>query len=80
VHEPSSVLPGTYTMYKRVLTFLNKHNMISEAQNGIREKKKYSTQTFIEDFQKTLDNKLLVMDIYLYLTKAFDGPCHSSGG
>jgi hypothetical protein len=44
------------------VTFLNKHNMISEAQNGFREKKciNTATQTFIEDIQKALDNKLLV--------------------
>jgi hypothetical protein len=48
--------------------------MISEAQNGIREKKSTNTaiQTFIEDIQKALDKKLLVMGIVLDLTKAFD--------
>jgi hypothetical protein len=35
--------------------------MISEAQNGLREKKSTNTatETFIEDIQKELDNKLL---------------------
>jgi hypothetical protein len=49
--------------------------MISEAQNGLREKKSTNTaaQTFIEDVQKSLDNnKLLVISILLDLTKAFD--------
>jgi hypothetical protein len=61
-------------MYKGVVTFLNKHNMISESQNGFRGKKSTNTatQTFIEDIQKALDNKLLVMGIILYLNKAFD--------
>jgi hypothetical protein len=61
-------------IYKRVATFLNKHSLISEAQNGFREKKSTNTatQTFIEDIQKALDNKLLVMGIFLDLTKAFD--------
>jgi hypothetical protein len=47
------------------VTFLNKHNRISEAQNGFREKKSTNatTQTFIEDIQKAL---------FLDLTKAFD--------
>jgi hypothetical protein len=31
-----------------------------------------TTQTFIEDLQKALDNRLLVMGIFLDLTKAFD--------
>jgi hypothetical protein len=30
---------------KRVLTFLNKHNMISKAQNDFREKKSTNTAT-----------------------------------
>jgi hypothetical protein len=46
--------------------------MISEAQNGFSENKftNTATQTFIEDIQKALDNKLLVMGIILDLTKA----------
>jgi hypothetical protein len=48
--------------------------MISEAQNGFREAKSTNTatQTFIEDIQKALDNKILIMSIFLYLTKASD--------
>jgi hypothetical protein len=60
-------------IYKRVVTFLNKHN-ISEPQNGFRQKKStnMTTQTYIEDMQKVLANKLLVMGIFLDLTKAFE--------
>jgi hypothetical protein len=49
------------------VTFLNKHNIVSEAQNGFREKKSTNTatQTFIEDIWKPLDNKLLVKGIFL---------------
>jgi hypothetical protein len=48
--------------------------MISEAQNGLREKKSTNTatQTFIEAIQRALNNKLLVIGIFLDLTKAFD--------
>jgi hypothetical protein len=47
--------------------------MISEAQNGFREKNSITaTQTFIEYGEKALDNKLFVMGIFLDLTKAFD--------
>jgi hypothetical protein len=47
--------------------------MISEGQNGFKEKKSNrGTQTFIEDISKALDNKLLVMGIFLDLIKAFD--------
>jgi hypothetical protein len=48
------------------VTFLNKKNIISEAQNGFEEKKSTNTaiQTFIEDIQKALDNKLLVTSTF----------------
>jgi hypothetical protein len=48
--------------------------MISEAQNGSREKKSTNTatRTFIEDIQKALHNKLLVMGMFLDLTKVFN--------
>jgi hypothetical protein len=48
--------------------------LISEAQNGFREKKSTNTaiQTFIEDIQKALDNKRFALGIFLDLTKAFD--------
>jgi hypothetical protein len=49
------------------------------AQNSFREKISSSTGThiFIEDIQKALDNKLLIMGIFLDLTKAFDILNHS---
>jgi hypothetical protein len=48
--------------------------MISEAQNGFRQKKSThtATQTFVEDIYKPLENKLFVMGIFLDLGKAFD--------
>jgi hypothetical protein len=75
-YRPTSVLPVLskfleILIYKRVLTPLNKH-MMSESQNGFRGKSNAAKQTFIEDIQKALDNKLLVMGIFLDLTKAFD--------
>jgi hypothetical protein len=69
-YRPISILPVfsktlEIVIYKIVVTFLNKHNMISEVQNGFREKKSINTatQTFTEDIQKPLDNKLLVMGL-----------------
>jgi hypothetical protein len=61
-------------MYNRVASFLNKHILIYEAQNGFREKNSTNTgiQTFIEDIQKALDNKRFTLGIFLDLTKAFD--------
>jgi hypothetical protein len=74
-YRPISILPDFFfqKFFIRVVTFRNKH-MISEAQNVSREKKSTNTatQTFIEDIQKALHNKLLVMGMFLDLTKAYD--------
>jgi potassium voltage-gated channel Eag-related subfamily H protein 8 len=61
-YSPISVLP-TFSeilemlIYNRVVSFLNKHNLISEIQIGFRHKKSTNTaiQTFIEDIQKALE-------------------------
>jgi hypothetical protein len=61
-------------MYNRVVNFLEKFNLISNAQNGFRKNKSTSTaiQTFIGEVQKVLDNKQLAPGIILDLTKASD--------
>jgi hypothetical protein len=61
-------------MYNNVVSFLNKYNLISDAQNCFREKKSTYTaiQTFIEDIQEALDKKRTAVGIFLDLTKAFD--------
>jgi hypothetical protein len=62
------------TVYKRIVSFLNKHNLISDAQSGFGEKNSTfaAIQSFIEDVQKALGNKLFAMGIFLDLSKAFD--------
>jgi hypothetical protein len=61
-------------MYNRVINFLEKFNLISNAQNGFRKNKSTYTaiQTFIGEIQKTLDNKQLAFGIFLDLSKTFD--------
>jgi retron-type reverse transcriptase len=61
-------------MYNRVVSFLNKYNFISDAQNGFRKKKSTFTaiHTFIDEIQKALDNKRFALGIILDLSKAFD--------
>jgi retron-type reverse transcriptase len=78
-YGPISILPVfskilEILIHKIVVIYLNKYNMISEAQNGFRKNKSTNTatQTCIEDIQKALDNKLLVLVILLDLSKAFD--------
>jgi len=41
-------------MYNRLKSFINKHNILSEAQNGLRKMKSTGTasQTFIENIQQ----------------------------
>jgi retron-type reverse transcriptase len=61
-------------MYNRDVNFLDKFNLIFNAQNGFRKNKSMYTaiQTFIGEIQKTLDNKQLAFGIFLDLSKAFD--------
>jgi hypothetical protein len=62
------------SMYIRLTIFLNKHNIITEVQNGFREQKSTTTaiQSFIERIQEALDNGLQEIGIFFYLTKAYD--------
>jgi hypothetical protein len=55
-------------MYNRVVSFLNKHNLITSVQNGFHANKSTYTaiQSFIEETLNALDSK------YLDLSKAFD--------
>jgi hypothetical protein len=61
-------------MYSRLTIFVNKHNIITEAQNGFREQKSTTAaiQSFIERIQEALDNGLQAIGIFFYLTKAYD--------
>jgi hypothetical protein len=61
-------------IYNRLILFLNKHNILTEGQNGFREKKCTDTafQSFIERIQEALDNGLQATGIFFYLTKAYD--------
>jgi hypothetical protein len=53
-------------MHSRLIIFLNKHNIITEAQNGFREQKSTITaiQSFIERTQDALDNGLQAIGIF----------------
>jgi len=65
-------------MYSRLTIYLNKHNIITEVQNGFREQKSTTTaiHSFIERLQETLDNGLQAIGIFFNLTKAYDGLNH----
>jgi len=61
-------------LYQRLISFVNKHNILSEAQNGFRKMKTTETanQTFIQSIQDSMDQCLHVTGILLDLTKAYD--------
>jgi hypothetical protein len=53
--------------------------VLTESQNVFRENKSIdtATQSFIEDVQHAMNSKLLVMGIFLDLTKAYDAINHN---
>ena len=61
-------------MYNRLLSFLKKHNTLTNVQHGFREKKSTETasHSFIESVQEALDNHLHALGIFLDLSKAYD--------
>jgi hypothetical protein len=65
----SKILETLMYTYNRVMSFLNKFNLISNAQNGFRKKKSTFTaiHIFVDDIQKALDNKQFALGIFLDL-------------
>jgi len=61
-------------MYNRLLSFLKKHDTLTNVQHGFREKKYTETasHSFIESVQEALDNHLHALGIFLDLSKAYD--------
>ena len=59
-------------MYTRLIAFITKNNILTEAQNGFRVGK--STETAIHDFlegiQEATDEKINLFGIFLDLSKA----------
>jgi hypothetical protein len=53
------------------MSFVEKHNILSDSQNGFRENKsiEMASQAFIENIQKALDNRLLVTGLFFTLLK-----------
>ena len=61
-------------VYNRITTFLEQHEIITEAQHGFRSKR--STETALFDFinkvQLAIENKMNPVSIFLDLSKAYD--------
>jgi hypothetical protein len=61
-------------MYIRLMTFINKNNILNDAQNGFRKGKSTETavHAFLENTQKAIDKKINLIGIFLDLSKAYD--------
>lgn len=61
-------------MHNRLLGFLNKHNTLSQAQNGFRQQKSTTTaiQSFIANIRQALGEGYIPVGIFFDLSKAYD--------
>ena len=61
-------------IYNRLTLFINKHNILTYAQHGVRDNKSTETanQIFIENIQESLDKQLHILGLFFDLTKAYD--------
>jgi len=77
-YRPISILSVFFSkilekiIYSRLLGFLNKHNIITKAQNGFREQKSTITaiQSFIEKIREVLDEGHRAVGIFFDSSKA----------
>ena len=88
LHEPSNYRPVSLLsifdkileklIYKRVMSFLNSHDILNKNQFGFR--RKHSTTLavleLVDTIYQNLDKKQIVVGIYLDLKKAFDTVNH----
>jgi hypothetical protein len=60
-------------MFKKLLSFLKKHNVLTDAQHVFMDNKstKTASQTFLESVQEALDRQLHVVGLYLDLSKVY---------
>jgi hypothetical protein len=78
-YRPISILsvfskPLEKLMYNRLLSFLKRHNIISNEQHGFMESKSTETasQSFIQIIQDAMNKHLHVIGIFLDISKAYD--------
>jgi hypothetical protein len=61
-------------MYNRLISFVARNNILTEAQNGSRERRSTETviHAFLENIQESIDKKANPTGIFFYLSKAYD--------
>ena len=65
-------------MYKRIVTFLDKQNILSESQYGFRKKRSTNLAILelVTKISKAIDDNEFTMGVFLDLSKAFDTVDH----
>ena len=82
-YRPVSVLPAfskifERAIYNRLLSYLDKHKVLSNSQFGFRKNHsiEYALTLFYEKISSAIDNKEISMGIFIDLSKAFDTVNH----
>ena len=65
-------------MYIRLIAYITKNNILTEAQNGFKEGKSTETavRDFLENIQQATDEKINLTVIFFELWKTYDGLYH----
>jgi hypothetical protein len=65
-------------MYNRLMAFIERNGVLTEAQHGFRTKKSTETalQIFINNTQEVIEKKTNPTGIFVHITKAYDLPNH----
>ena len=59
-------------MYDRILSFVEKHNILYKFQFGFRKKYSTAMALLVDRISKALDNNEYVLGVFLDFSKAFD--------
>jgi len=61
-------------IYNRLILFINKHNILTDAEHGFRDNKsiEMASQIFIENISESMDKQLYVLGLLFDLTEAYD--------